>query len=208
MPDEIKPNGETPEKPVPAAPVPVVTPAPSTIPAAVSADTTVTNEVFDQERAMATIKAQREKEKELKAQLKDYERLKADEQKRVEAQMTEAEKLNKQVAELTARNAEMALGILRRDVVSEIGLPAIFVDRLKGNTREEMLADAQELLKTIPQNQSAPRLKVTQPGNSQTVETKEQQRERLFGRQGNVFGDINAIREAGGGVVWTKPPET
>ena len=156
-------------------------------------------EEWDKERAAATIKAQREKEKELKAQLKDYERLKAEEQKRIEAQMTEAEKAQKRADELAKQNAALMDAMLRRDIIAETGLPVEFADRLKGKTKEELLSDAEALKKLLPKNKA--QVATTNPPNGSPNETDAQKRERLFGRQSNIF-DIKAIDAMGGGVHW------
>ena len=196
MTDEIKPTGETPETPVQSASVPVVTQTPP--PA---------EEVFDKDRAMATINALREIEKKAKQDAKELARLKDAETKRADAELSEIDRLKKQYAEIEANNAKLQTDILRRDVVSETGLPSVFADRLKGTTKEEMLADAQEILKVLPQqNQTkAPHVKPTNPGNGQTTETEAQKRERLFGANGNIF-DLKNIEAQGGGVRWTKSP--
>lgn len=163
-------------------------------------------ETFDAERAMKTIHKLREEEKQYKKQLKELETLKAEKQKREEAEMTESQRLQKQADELANQNAKLQADILRRDVVAETGLPVFLSDRLKGTTKEEMLADAQELLKNLPQAQkNAPKLPPTNPANGELVENEAQKRARLFGRQSNIF-DIKAIEEAGGGVVWTTKP--
>lgn len=162
---------------------------------------------FDKDRAMQTIHKQREEAKALKAQLKEFEALKAEKTKRDEAEMTEFQKLQKQAAELANNNAKLAADILRRDVIAETGLPAVFASRLQGTTKEEMLADAEELKKALPTIQTkAPHLSPTNPANAQVVETEAQKRERLFGRQSNVF-DVSAIKQAGGGVVWPNKQE-
>jgi hypothetical protein len=162
-----------------------------------------TAQVWDQERAMETIHKQREEEKKLKAQLKDYERLKAEEQKRVEAQMSEVDRLKKQSEELANHNAKLLLDIQRRDVIAETGLPAIFAERLKGATKEEMLADAEEIKKILPKQTNNPKLSPTNPANGSPKETEAQQRERLFGRSNGMF-DMETIRQQGGGVIWNQ----
>lgn len=200
LPETQQPNtqGVTPSASAAASVTPPTTPPP------VPAEPV---EEFDRERAMATIKAQREEAKKLKAELKDYERLKADEQKRLDEQLSEAEKLGKRAEKLEAKNAELTLELLRRDVIAETGLPAVFADRLKGNTKEEMLADAEELKKVIPaEKPKAPHLNSTNPNAASTQETEAQRRERIFGRQSNIF-DLNAIQAGGGGVVFTQPME-
>lgn len=202
MADEIKPIGETPAAPVQGTNAPV---NPPVVPPPAPAEP---EEEFDKERAMATIKAQRTAERELRAQLKDYERLKAEEQKRVDAQLTETERLKKQADELAAKNAKLESDILRRDVASETGLPVIFADRLKGASKEEMLADAAELLKALPpqEKQKAPHLANPNPNAAASAETEAQKRERVFGKMTNIF-DTVAIQEQGGGVVWRQPKE-
>ena len=196
--DPKQPIGETPTEPPQSAAAPVTPPVQ---PPAAPAEP----EEFDKDRAMATIKAQREQEKQLKAQLKDYERLKAEEQKRVEAAMTETEKLQKQTAELAAQNARLQGDILRRDVIAETGLPAVFADRLKGETKDEMLADAKELLKVLPaEKPKPPHLNNTSPNNANTAETDTQKRERLFGPTSQNIWDLESIKKLGGGVIYNK----
>lgn len=160
-------------------------------------------EPFDADRAMATIKAQREEAKALKAQLKELEVLKAEKAKREEAEMTELQRLQKQAAELQAEREKLTLDILRRDVVAESGLPAVFADRLKGTSKEEMLADAKAILEVLPQAQpkTAPHLPPASPSTGQVNETDAQIRERLFGKQVNIF-DKAVLEERGGGVVF------
>src|SRR6185369_5310026 len=98
--------------------------------------------------------------------------------------------------------------LIRREVIAEVNLPSIFADRLQGTTKEEMLADAKKILEVLPKQQpkTAPTLNATNPANGQLTETEAQMRERLFGKQGNVF-DMNAIRQGGGGVVWGTSPD-
>ena len=188
-----QPKGETPEEPVKpqaqAAPV-----EPTEKPAAEP-------EEFDKERAMATIKAQRASEKLLKEQLKDYETLKAADEKRKEADMSETERLTKQANELKEKNDKLSADILRLNVISKTGLPPALADRLKGSTEEELLADAEELKKLLPQQTKAPHVPPTNPANADPNETEQQKRERLFGKQNNVFDVVN-ILDKGGGVVW------
>ena len=189
MPDETLPTTET--------------VAPAAQAAAVTESTT--EEAFDKERALRTIHAQREEMKEAKAQLKELATLKAEAAKRAEAEMTEAERLKKQAEEATAENAKLKADILRRDVIAETGLPALFADRLKGSTKEEMLEDAKEIMKAIPQAKVNPKVPATNPANGEMVENDAQKRARLFGTQSNVF-DIEAIKAQGGGVVWNTKP--
>lgn len=133
-------------------------------------------EAFDKERAMSTIHKQREEAKALKAQLKELETLKAEKAKREEAEMTESQRLQKQAEELAAQNAKLTADIWRRDVVAETGIPAVFADRIKGSTKEEMLADALELAKQLPQAKVTPKVNTTNPSNGNTQMTDDERR--------------------------------
>lgn len=160
-------------------------------------------EPFDKERAMDTIHKLREIEKQYKIDKKALEQLKAEEQKRKDAELSEVERLKKHADELTKAKADLELSILRRDVIAETGLPAVFADRLKGATKEEMLADAETLKKSLPQIKQ-PGQTVTNPGNASLNETEAQKRERLFGKQGNTIFDMESVKQMGGGVVQSK----
>ena len=189
---ETKPTTETVETLAKVAEVtePVTPPAP-------------VEEPFDKDRAMNTIHNLREVEKQAKKDAKELEQLRADKTKRDEAEMTELQKFQKAANDREAENAKLKADILRRDVISETGLPATFADRLKGTTKEELLADAQELVKTLPTLKVAPHVPPTNPNNANPSETEAAKRERLFGKQGNPF-DYDQIKAKGGGVVWNK----
>jgi hypothetical protein len=164
-------------------------------------------EEFDKARAMELIAKLRDIEKKAKAESKELEQLRAEQKKRSEAEMTDLQRIQKQAEELQAQNAKLQSDLIRREVIAEVNLPSIFADRLQGTTKEEMLADAKKILEVLPkQKPAAPHLDPTNPANGQVTETEAQMRERLFGRQGNIF-DVNRIKAGGGGVVWTKPPE-
>jgi hypothetical protein len=158
-------------------------------------------EEWDKERAKETILKLREIEKQARQDKKELELLKAEKSKRDEAEMTESQRNAKRAEEAEARTKQLESDIIRRDVIAETGLPAVFTDRLKGTTKEEMLADALELAKTLPTLKTAPHIPPTNPQNANTSETDAQKRERLFGKQGNIF-DMETIKAQGGGVVW------
>jgi hypothetical protein len=63
---------------------------------------------------------------------------------------TEAQKLAERVAAAEAERDALRLTSLRQKVALEKGLPATLADRLKGNTEEELAADADELLALVP----------------------------------------------------------
>jgi DNA repair exonuclease SbcCD ATPase subunit len=141
----------------------------------------VQEEAFDKDRAMLTIHKLREAEKEAKKQLKELAELKAEKQKNIDATLSETEKLKKQADELAKQNAQLQADIIRRDVVAETGLPALFADRLKGATKEEMLEDAKELMKALPAQQAKQTVKVsaTNPANAGNQMTDDARREFL-----------------------------
>lgn len=63
------------------------------------------------------------------------------------------ELFEKQQADLQAAAARvkaLELNTLRQDVAAKVGLPAAFVDRLRGETAEEIEADAKSILAAIP----------------------------------------------------------
>jgi hypothetical protein len=169
-----------------------------TPPASAAAVETTTEEVFDKERAMATITKLRDAEKEAKKQAKELEQLKADAKKRADAELSEAERLKKSADEAQAEIAKLKTDLMRREVIEESGLPAVFANRLQGATKDEMLADAKELLKAIPAKQ-APHVPATNPGGANPNETEATKRERLFGKQGNPF-EFDSVKAKGGGV--------
>jgi hypothetical protein len=164
-------------------------------------------EEFDKARAMELIAKLRDVEKKAKQESKELETLRAKEQQRAEAEMTEAQRLQKQLADTQAENARIMSDLWRREAADAAKLPSEWLDRIKGTTKEELFADAEKLAGILPkQKPAAPHLDPTNPANGQVTETEAQMRERLFGRQGNVF-DIGKVKSGGGGVVWTKPPE-
>ena len=159
LPTEQTPNAET-----------------ATTAAQVVTETEVQEEAFDKDRAMLTIHKLREAEKEAKRQLKELAELKAEKQKRVDAELSETDRLKKQADDLAAQNQKLLSDILRRDVVAETGLPAVFADRLKGATKEEMLADAAEIMKAIPQAKPTPKVSATNPANAENKMTDDERR--------------------------------
>lgn len=161
---------------------------------------TPVEEPFDQERAMKTIEKLRSIEKQYKKDQKELERLQAEEKKRADAQLSEIEREKKRADELASENAKIKSDLLRREVVDEVGLPATFASRLQGATKDELLADAKELAKTLPQLKVAPKVPATNPGNANAPESEAQKRARIFGAPANPF-DIESVKAKGGGVI-------
>lgn len=185
MTDEVITPAETVEKPAPETPEVVES----------------KEEPFDKDRAMSTIQKLREIEKKAKQDAKELEQLKAEKSKREEAEMTESQRNAKRAEEAEARAKQLETDVMRRDVIAETGLPAIFTDRLKGTTKEEMLADAQELAKTLPTLKAPPKLPPTNPSNPDTGDSEAQVRQLLFGTNAGKL-DMQTIEKLGGGVKW------
>jgi hypothetical protein len=90
----------------------------------------------ERDRAAAAERALRAKEAEL-----------ADATSRLTAFESQIGDLSKQATERDLTNARLTVAL-------EKGLPRAFVDRLRGNTPEEIAADADELVQLIPPTQS------------------------------------------------------
>ena len=147
------------------------------------AATTQPAEPFDADRAMETIKNLREIEKQYKKDRKQLEQLLAEKKQKEDAELSEIEKLRKSFAETADENARLKLDLTRREVISETGLPAVFADRLKGTTKEEMTADANELLKLLPQPEKprAPHLPTSNPSGAGTNQMTDEARREFLG---------------------------
>lgn len=93
-------------------------------------------------------KARREAEKqltELQKRLKEIE----------DKDLSEVDKLRKQVAELTSERDGHALKALRLEVAAAKGLSPAQAKRLVGSTKEELEADADEILEAFPAKNGA-----------------------------------------------------
>ncbi len=182
------------------------TPKVEATPETPKAETVEQPEVFDPERAKATILAQRESEKNLKARLKEVEakakradELEAAEAKRKEAEMSEADKATKRAEDAEAKLKALELTTLKRSIADKVGLPAAFVDRLKGETEEELEADAKSLIEALPKTPKTT-LSPTLPGEVQPKGLTEQEmREQIYGTKQNLF-DPAYLKSIGGGI--------
>lgn len=76
-----------------------------------------------------------------------------------DAQKSEQEKLTERAEKAEREAAEAKVSLLRRDVAADKQLPLAMADRLRGTTREELEADADELLKMLPAAGSEPKPK-------------------------------------------------
>ena len=141
-------------------------------------------------------------EKEAQAAAKKLAAYEKAEEERRQAELTDLQKAQEKSARLEAELKAKELSILRRDIAAKVELPAVLADRLKGETAEEIEADAKALLETLPKNEKkAPSINPTNPGGATQSETLAQKKQRL-GLSGDVdiFSDkFNMLKD--GGVV-------
>ena len=104
------------------------------------------------------------KTEEADRQFKKLKKFEEEEAKRKEAEMTEIERANKHAQELEAKVRQLEISKLQHDIAAKVGLPAIYADRLKGETPEELEADAKLLLEAQPKQKAAPNTGATNPG--------------------------------------------
>jgi hypothetical protein len=96
---------------------------------------------LERERAARREAEQRAKEHERRiAELEDRDKTE------VERARASAERERKRAEDAEARIAALELSALRREVASELGLPARLAERLRGDTERELRADARRLL--------------------------------------------------------------
>jgi hypothetical protein len=157
---------------------------------------------FDKDRAMQTIEKLREFEKLSKIQAKKLAEYDAKEKERIESELSETDKLKKQLAEKEAQLNELTRAQLQREAAEAVGLPSTFASRLKGETLEDLTADAKLLFEALPKpNQLQTKVGATNPGSSATGtgETDEQKLARIHGRGVNIFDPVT-LAKLGGGV--------
>ena len=109
--------------------------------------------------------AQADAEAKTLAERGEYQKLHAAEKER-------ADRLAAQLADVQAQVKAQELAVLRHKVASETGLPAALVDRLRGETAEEIAADADALLAALPKA-AAPNLNGGARGQGQGVSATE-----------------------------------
>ena len=139
-------------------------------------------DAFDKERAMATIKNLRKFEKDAAKLSKELESYKLKEEERKKAELSEIDRLTLEAQEAKKKLAELTLKEQRREAAKEAELPDAFIDRIQGETLEEMIEDAKKLVAELP---PAPKTKsnagITNPGQNAVglQETDEQRLRRL-----------------------------
>ena len=143
----------------------------------VKVETTEQDE-FDPKRAMALIEKLRHENRDLGKAAKRLTELEAAEAKKKEAELSEIDKLKADYDKATREIYELRILQLRREVADEVGLPPALAERLKGETAEDLKADAAKLKEFVPkpaQKSPGP----TNPGSASTGETDAQKRKRL-----------------------------
>jgi len=151
-------------------------------------------EAFDKERAMATIKNLRKFEKDAAKLSKELESYKLKEEERKKAELSEIDRLKLEAQEAKDKLAELTLDKQRREIAEKVKLPFALADRIKGETPEEMEADAKQLFDSLPKSVTT-KTGVTNPG-SQAIEPTAQR----------LNADIDPFSPAwvkanGGGVI-------
>lgn len=156
---------------------------PATNPATEVKETPEQKETFDEARAMALIEKLRGENRELSKAQKRLTDLEAADKKRSEAEMTELQKAQAKLTELETQLKDEKLARMRQAAAIKTGLPAVFTDRLKGETPEELEQDAQAIIEALPKvsSKSNSTVNPTNPSASGSGETDEQRRKRLFG---------------------------
>lgn len=155
----------------------------------------VVEEKFDEARAMETIKKLREIEKQAKKDKTELEKLRAQEEEHKKAQMTESERLKAELDQAMAELKAKSTRAMQLEVAGRLGLPTVLADRLKGETPEEMEADAKAMLEALPKQRTAPNSGTTNPGDKASkTETRAEKKARLLGSSPDIW--------AGGGINW------
>lgn len=158
---------------------------------------------FSQAEVESIIKERLDREKRKASEMAAKEREKAVAEEMAKNQ--EWEKLAKQretdLAELQRKLHERETLDLKRAVAVKHGLPEAFIDRLKGETAEDLEADAKAIAEILPKPQK-PSPGPTNPGNNQTPERKNDKdlRAEVYGSPGNVF-DPTYASKIGGGII-------
>jgi hypothetical protein len=204
---QLQGDGEMPEP----EPKPAVTPEEPTPPA--PEPEKEEGEKFDAARAFALIEKLRAEIKELKPKVKQAEELAAAEAKRKEAEMTELQKAQAELEKTKAELKQAHILEMRRAAAAKVAaelkveFPVALVDRLKGETPEELETDAKAILEALPKaSKSPPKVEPTNPGpNGSPGETVAQARARIYGTGIDVLNPEWG-KTHGGGVIMPEKP--
>lgn len=112
-------------------------------------DTASEQDEFDQDRAKAAISKKNQENASLRKRLKELEPLAAKAKELEDASKTETEKLSERLTASERRAQEAELRALRLEVAADKGLTPAQARRLVGASKEELEADADDLLATF-----------------------------------------------------------
>jgi hypothetical protein len=141
---------------------------------------------FDPERAFALIEKLQNENKELKPKAKIADDLLKAQQEKDNANKTELEKEREARLKAESDLKKVTLSEMRKEAAIKAKIPLEFAERLKGETQEELEADAMKLLTLLPK-QPVLKTDVTNPGESQVTETRQQKLDRLKSQNVNFF---------------------
>ena len=178
----------------------IVTPV--TPPLEVAADKKVDEPKKDEAETVEFYKGRaKAMEKEAKKQAEKLAAYEKAEEERKQAELSDLQKEQAKAAKFEKELNDTKLAIVRRDVAAKIGLPSVLADRLKGETAEEIEADATALLETLPKADPKKQSTInpTNPSNASQAETLEQKKARLgLTRNTDIFSaEFNTRRDGG-----------
>ena len=150
-------------------------------------------EEFDADRAKAKIAKANQEAKSLRQRLKELEPLAAKAKEQEDAAKTVEQRSAERLADAERRIAAAESRALRLEVAAEKGLTPNQAKRLAGSTREELEADADDLLETFP---AAPAQEATPPNGR----PKERMRPGAVPSASPAGVDMNVLIRRGAGV--------
>ena len=166
-------------------------------------ETQVETQVIDKTETVEELKARLEeaerraknKSDEAERHFKKLAKFEQEEAKRKEAEMSELERANKHAQELETQVKALQFKTLQQEIAGRIGLPPVYADRIRGETPEDMEADAKLLMDALPKQKAAPNTGSTNPGEQASKEeTRAQKLTRLTGGEVDIW--------KGGGINW------
>lgn len=117
------------------------------------------------------------KNKALAAELEELKNAKTQEAEGAKTLEQRIEELTSTVGVLQEQLSTKEQALVRNEVISETGLDPVWVNRLQGTTKEELLEDAKTILETLPKQTSNVNVdNVSTPSNAKPVITEERKR--------------------------------
>lgn len=124
------------------------------------------DEPFDKDRALAKIAKVNSEAANLRSRLKEAEEKAQLYDELENAKKSEAERMAERLASAEAKAQEAERRAMVAEVTRDTGLPAALAKRLTGTTREELEADAAELLSLMPADEERPTVPSRRPTES------------------------------------------